>query len=184
MNEMQKSVKHWYLPMIIGILFIGLGIYSFCQPAEAYTSLAIFFGISFVVSGVVESIFTIINRKNIKNWILVLIFAIINIIFGVFCLNHIVFTMLALPIYVGIIVLVKAIIAIVFAFEMKSEKLPMWGFVLTFGILTGIFAFFMMANPAFGGMNIVFWTALAFVAVGIMNIMSSIEMKRIKNALK
>lgn len=45
------TVKHWYIPFIIGILFIGVGIYTFYVPVEAYLVLSIIFSVSFLSQG-------------------------------------------------------------------------------------------------------------------------------------
>ena len=57
LNTLINSIKHWYVPLILGILFLVFGIYIFTVPLETYVTLSILFSISFITSGLFE-IFT------------------------------------------------------------------------------------------------------------------------------
>ncbi len=42
----RNSIKYWYIPLIVGIILIGLGIYTFTSPQESYLALALLFSLS------------------------------------------------------------------------------------------------------------------------------------------
>ena len=44
------SIKHWYLPLLIGLVLLLLGIYVFITPLASYLALSLIFSISFLVS--------------------------------------------------------------------------------------------------------------------------------------
>ena len=68
LHQISNSVKHWYLPLIIGVLFILFGIYIFTVPLETYLTLSIFFSASYIVSGLMDIFFSIGNNKTLKGW--------------------------------------------------------------------------------------------------------------------
>ena len=51
LNETFKSInediKHWYLPLIIGIIFLIIGIWAIITPEATYLSLAMLFSVTF-----------------------------------------------------------------------------------------------------------------------------------------
>lgn len=63
-----KSIKYWYIPLIIGILFILIGGYVFTVPLETYVTLSTLFSISFIVSGLFDIFFSIQNQKILGGW--------------------------------------------------------------------------------------------------------------------
>lgn len=65
-KTIQKTVKHWYVPAIIGALLTVLGIYLFTAPLETYVTLTVLFSISFLVKGILETWFSIQNRKELE----------------------------------------------------------------------------------------------------------------------
>jgi uncharacterized membrane protein HdeD (DUF308 family) len=71
-NETFKSIKdainHWYLLLILGIIFIVTGIWAIITPAATYLSLAILFSVAFFVTGILEIIFSISYRKQLDGW--------------------------------------------------------------------------------------------------------------------
>ncbi len=46
-EPLNGSFKHWYLFLILGCIFLLLGIWIFLTPVEAYLTLAIFFAVGF-----------------------------------------------------------------------------------------------------------------------------------------
>ena len=67
-----RSVKHWYIPLMIGIILIAAGIYAFMVPLETYLTLSVLFSISFIVIGLLDIFFSIRNQQTpIRNYILI-----------------------------------------------------------------------------------------------------------------
>ena len=42
----KNAIKHWYLSLILGILFIFVGIWVFITPVSSYFTLAILFSVT------------------------------------------------------------------------------------------------------------------------------------------
>ena len=67
-KSIRKSARYWFIPLIVGILFIILGGYTIATPLKSYLALAVLFSLSFLVTGTSEVIFAFVNRKEIENW--------------------------------------------------------------------------------------------------------------------
>ena len=44
-------VRLWYLPMILGLILIGLGVWVLATPVEFFITLSLLFAFSFIATG-------------------------------------------------------------------------------------------------------------------------------------
>ena len=87
-KSIRRSVKHWYIHLILGILFILCGIGVIISPQVSYLTLSILFSLSFLVSGITESFFALQNTKNLNGWGWYLVSGLISLIMGIFLLMY------------------------------------------------------------------------------------------------
>jgi uncharacterized membrane protein HdeD (DUF308 family) len=188
LNETIKSVKdtikHWYLPLILGIIFIAVGIWSIMTPASTYLSLAILFSIAFLVVGILEIITSINFRKQLDGWGWTLASGILSSIIGVILILHPQISMITLPLFVGFVVLYRSIMAIAWSIELKKYKVSDWGWLLFEGILGVILSFILIWNPFIAGLTVAVFTGITFITVGIFHIQFSVELKKLNNTFK
>ena len=181
LKTVRNSVKNWYILLIVGLIFLGAGIYCFVSPAESYLALALLFGWSFLISGAIEIVFSISNRDELENWGWTLIFGILTFLVGILLLARPGITMITLAFSLGLLVMFRSIGAISFALDLRNyAENSGWGTLLFFGILGVIFSFLLLWNPAFAGLTIVIWTGLALVTAGIFSIYLSLKLRKLK----
>ncbi|WGH75045.1 DUF308 domain-containing protein [Tenacibaculum tangerinum] len=183
LKSVRKSIKYWYLPLIIGILFILTGFYTFVAPQDSYLALAIIFSASFLASGILEIIFAVSNRDELDHWGWNLFAGIVTAIIGFLLLVNPQVTMITLPLYVGFTILIASFTAVGAAMNLKNYGVLDWGNLMVIGVLGILFSFFLIFNPLFAGMTIVVWTGLAFLAIGGFYVYVSIRLKKLKNNL-
>ncbi len=176
-----RTIKYWYIQLILGLLFITLGLYMFSVPVESYVVLAYAFSLYFVFSGIMNIYFSIANRKSLDGWGWILTGGILEAVLGILLLMRPDISMLTLPFYVGFWVMFRSIYAISWAIELKNYHLMDWGYLLAFGILGLLFSFILIWDPLFSGMTVVIWTALAFIVTGIFQIIFAFKLKKLKN---
>lgn len=179
MKTLQNEVKHWYLPLLSGLLFIGIGIYTFTNPIGSYVALSFLFSMSFLMSGFFEIAFSIINRKEMDNWGWTLIFGLITAVMGILLLMHPEISLTILPLYVGFLMLFRSISAIGYSLELKNYKVKNWGYLIFLGILGIVFSILLIRNPLIAGMTVVIWTGMALITTGIFNLFLSFKLKKI-----
>ena len=176
-----NTVKHWYIPLIVGLIFIGIGIYTLLSPLESYLTLSILFSLSFLFSGLSEIMFSISNHKEIDNWGWTLTFGILTFLLGLLLIMNPAISITTLPIYVGFVVLFRSIMGISYALELKNYGIIDWGNLMAVGILGLIFSFILIWNPLFAGFTIVVWTGLAIILGGVFSVYLSFKLKKIKS---
>lgn len=177
LRGVRGSAKRWYLPLILGIVFIILSILVFLTPISAYVSLAMFFAFAFILAGLVEIIHGISNMNRADAWGWTLTVGFIDLIIGLMLVENPLVTMNILPYYIGFAMLFRSARAIGWSIELKKYKIANWGSLLSIAILGAVFAFICLWNPWFGGMTIVFYTGLAFLIVGAFQVYLSSKLR-------
>lgn len=182
-TDVKESVRHWYLPIILGIILLLTGIWTFRFPGESYIALAMIFSLSFIFSGLLEIFFSISNRDTLRNWGWTLVFGIASLVVGIIMLRNPLISIATLPFYVGFMILFRSIGSIGYAIELKDFGVLDWGTFMVLGVLGILFSSIMLWNPLFGGLNIVIWTGIAFITSGIFNIVLGFRMRKVKKGV-
>lgn len=184
LDSIKKSVKHWYIPLVVGALFIILSIVVFTSPLSSLLTLSVFFALSFLFGGLSEVIFSIANRNQLDNWGWSLVFGIITVIIGFSLVIHPALSIGVLAFYIGFLLLFRSISSISFAIDIKKYGSKNWVGLLIFGILGAIVSFFLIWNPVFAGLSIVVLIALSFLFAGLFSIFLSFQLRKLHKSSK
>lgn len=182
-KSINDTIKFWYLPLILGIIFIIVGILAIMTPSATYFTLATLFSITFVITGIIEIIFSVSHRKQLDSWGWSLAAGILDLIIGLILILNPQISIITLSLFVGFVVLYRSIMDIAWSIEMKKYKLSNWSWLLFIGILGSIFSFILLWNPLFAGLTVAVFTGIALITIGIFHINLSIELKKFKNHL-
>lgn len=180
LGSIRKTGKYWYLLALLGIALILVGIWVFMTPLQSYITLSMLFAFTFLFTGIMELIYAISNRKSLDNWGWSLAGGIVDFLIGVMLIANPQISLLVLPFYVGFAILFRSIMAIGWSIELKKHRVTSWGSLLGIGIIGLIFAFIMLWNPIFAGMTIIFYTAAAFVVIGVFQVYLSLRLRKLK----
>lgn len=180
LKTIKKTVKHWYVPAIIGVLLIVFGIYIFTTPLETYATLTMLFSLSFLFSGIAETFFSVQNRKIIEGWGWYLTGGIFNTVIGLMLLSRPEISAFTLPLVVGFTLMFRSIQGLGFSFELKNYGSLKWENLAIASILGLVFSIILLFNPIFTGISLVVMTALAFIFSGITGIVLGFQLKKLK----
>jgi len=179
LKTVKDAIKHWYIPLLVGVFFIIVGIVVAGSPVTSLITLSILFAISFVIGGIFEIIFSISNRQRLYNWGWSLTFGIITLLVGILLISRPELSIAALVFYIGFTILFRSISSISFAIDIKRYGSPNWVSLLIFGILGAIFSFILLWNPALAGLSLVWFVALSFIFSGTFHIILSFQLRKI-----
>lgn len=175
----QKLSKHWYIPLIVGILFVILSIAVFTSPLSSLLALSIFFALSFLFSGLSEVFFSIANRNTLPNWGWSLAFGILTTIIGFSLVVHPGLSISVLAFYIGFLLLFRSIASISFALDVKKYGSKNWGSLLAFGILGALASLFLIWNPLFTGIGLTILMAVSILFAGLFSIFLALQLRKI-----
>lgn len=180
LKTIRNTVKYWYAPAIIGVLFIVLGVYIFTVPEMTYLSLVVLFSYSFLFSGVLEIWFSIENRRELEGWGWYLASGIFSLLIGILLVIHPVMAAATLPLFVGFSLLFRSFQGLGFAFELRNYGVLKWENLALVSVLGIIFSFLLIANPIVTGVSLVVLTALSFIFVGVNAVVLAFQLRKLK----
>jgi uncharacterized membrane protein HdeD (DUF308 family) len=168
-----RSLRHWWVFAIRGLIFIALGVYMICQPAESFVTLGFLFGLILFLTGVAELLRVTRERTQAnRQWHLML--GIIDILLGIILMGHVATSMAILRIILGLWFLFGGASLLLFSRYGGRSLMLLIG-----AILILVFGLLVLFNPTFGDMTIILWTAIAFIITGLFNVMLGFRLKGI-----
>lgn len=183
-EQIKSAVKYWWVPLLVGILFIVSGIYTLMTPTETFLVLTVFFSVSFLVSGIFEVFFALSARDSLEGWGWLLVYGLINLVVGMILINNPEISVATLPIFIGLLVMFRAITAIGSSMDLKRNGVSDWSYLLILGILGIIFSFILIRNPGFAGLSLGVWVAIALITIGIAAAFFSFRLKDLHTTAK
>lgn len=181
MVALRKIVKYWYVPLLVGILYIILGIWSFNTPVETFLTLAFLFSISFIISGILEIAFAVANRHLAAGWAWRFLSGVIDLVLGSLLLARPEFSFATLTVFVAFWLLFRSFLAIGNSIDLSKIAGSGWGFQLIFGILGVLAGVVLLLNPLLSGIYLVFLVSVGLVTIGIYHIIFALKVKNIKD---
>ena len=183
-DEAKQIIKHWWIPLVAGILQICFGIFFISNPFTTFEALSIF-AISLLISiGIIDAIFIIINRKSIPSWGWNLAAALVYVVLGILISSSLFAQEEFLILLFSFAFLSEGVNGILLSTNMKREGKKGWGFVLAFGILTILCAFILASNVLTAILYIGLMTGITVISSGIELISSGIILLKAEKELK
>ncbi len=179
LNWLKDAVKQWYIPLITGIIFVGVGIWSFTSTEDSFVALSKVFSLAILVVGLLEIYFSIANKDVLDNWGWFLVLGILTTIIGGLLFSKPDISSSTLSLFIGLMLLFRSVVFIGFAYDLKSMGVLEWGTLMVIGVIGVIFAFILLWNPNFAQVAVVVWTGLSFLAVGIFSIYMAFKMRNL-----
>lgn len=175
-----KVHKIWWVPLITGLIAIGLGVWCFCSPEQSLSVFAYVFAGCVLAAGVLNFCYSFMNHHLHTNWGWSLVLGLLEIICGVWL-----FTMPAATLAVafayaaGIWLLVVSINAIGEAsyFSRFSAAWTVWMILIL--AATVLLVFYFLVNPLFGGVVGWMWIGISLLLFGVWRIALAFKIKNL-----
>ena len=178
-NFLHFKVKHWWVSLLLGLLYILIAIGLMFTPLTSYIALSVLFSIAMFASGILETIFAISNRKNIYSWGWYLAGGIIDLLLGLYLMANIGLSMMILPFIIAFWLMFRGFTATGYAMDLKRYGTHNWGWYMAFGILAILCSIGIIWQPGIGAISIIYLIAYTLLIIGIFRIMFSLELKRL-----
>ena len=179
LKSIKEVIKHWYIPLLVGIFFVIVSIVAFTSPESSILTLSILFALSFLLGGISEVVFSITNKSQLENWGWSLAFGLITAIVGFLLLIQPIVSLAIMAFYIGFVILFRSVGAISFAIDIKRYGSKNWGGLLVLGVLGTLFSFILIWNPVFAGLSIVILIALSFLLTGMFSIFLALQLRKL-----
>ena len=171
------GVKNWWVSLLLGLLYILIAICLMFTPLASYVALSVLFSVSMFVSGTLEILFAVTNKKNISSWGWYLAGGIIDMIFGFYLIAYPLLSMEVIPFIIAFWLMFRGFSSVGYAMDLKRYGTRDWGWYIAFGILAVICSLIILWQPAIGALYAVYMISFAFLIIGFFRIMLSFELK-------
>jgi len=180
-SEQNKSVKHWYLNLILGIIYILVSVWVFAKPEITYVSLAMVFSITLLFTGALEIISSIQNRDFLDECGLYFTIGILDIraSIGIIIISQPQIPSEALTLIMGYVFIYRSVKLITWSTKLKNYEARNLGWVLFGSIAAIMLSFLLIWNRTFPQLTLLFFTSFALLMIGISEIyLGKIELSR------
>ena len=181
---MKKQLKYWWLILLRGIIFLLLSFFVFGHPVSALVGLALYIGISLLLTGIFLVVLALTSRDKIENWGWRLAEGIIDVLFAFILLSSPGITASILPFIVGFWTMVYGAMMFADAFQVKKSGDQNWWIGLVGGLLTLLIGYFITNNLLAGAIAITYWIGFGFIIAGLINIGISLRMRKLKTSME
>ena len=175
-----RKTFHWLVPVLFGLAFILIGIWILRSPQESFEKITRFIGAIILISGALQAIFTIGNRKGIPGWGFQLAGDLFDLAVGIALVADPSLLFKLITLFVGIWLIVNSISLFVKAAEAKKHDNRFWrgGFIL--GIFLMVLAIIFLWHPTLLGISLAIWTGLAFIILGLSRIILTVRLRNLR----
>ncbi|MTI30240.1 HdeD family acid-resistance protein [Xanthovirga aplysinae] len=177
MEEGKISAQGWTLAFR-GALLVLMGVLIFRYPVEALVSFVVYLGILLVVEGLLSIIFSFrMNTESFPRGLL-LLFGVLDLIFGTLFLTHPIATVGVIPFVLGFFLIFDAIIQFFYAFSLLWMRINFGSLGILSGIITLILAWIILAIPKAS----VIYIGSAMIVMGVFYLISSFGVNMLRHA--
>ena len=171
--------RHWWVPVIRGIVAIVFGIIAFTHPGLAATTLVLFFGAWVLIDGIFRVVGAIGHRASDPDWGWHLVIGLLGIIVGLLTFHAPGITALALVIYIAAWALMIGASEIAIAIKMRREIKGEW-FLILMGLASIVFAVLLLWNPIAGAAAVIWLIAWYAVVMGVLAIFFGCRLRSLR----
>lgn len=174
--------KYWWLPLLIGLICLGFGLWSVFAPSSALPVIASAFAIGLLIVGIFDGIWGIATSKINPAWGWDLCIAVIDIICGIWMLNMSPANMTMTFLYiVGFWMIFAAFNGIgqIFAVSVYNPFATVLAVILL--VITLFFSFWLIINPVGLGVTAWIWVGIALCCYGVFKISLAFQIKNYRD---
>lgn len=178
-KRLAKEVKNWWIHLVVGVTFIGVGLETHQTPEASFFSLYQLFSIILIVEGAAQLYYAISNSKLLAGWGWYLSNGAFDLIVGLILISRNIISAELLPYFVGLWLIFKGINGVSFSIDLKEYGLKVWWWMLAIFIVTAILGIFVVINPIVGIASLVSLTACAFILLGLVMVGSALHIRQL-----
>lgn len=182
-KSLTQLAKHWWLPLIEGILSIIVGIYAGMHFGSGFMAVSIMVAAFLFASGMVGLCGALVSG-DYEGKFLTVILSVLRLVAGLILVVIPGMAEMYLLIIAGAAFLTLAINMIVLSLQMKKYKTEGWGWMLALGIILVINALILIANPLISVIMISASVCAELIISGIHDILVALQMKKLKAELE
>jgi uncharacterized membrane protein HdeD (DUF308 family) len=169
--------RHWGWLLGYGILTILAGIGALAWPGETLLVVAVLFGVQLIFGGVYRLV-AALSMDDVAGGtrVLYVLLGILSVIIGLWAIRHVLLTLIALVLFLGIFWIVSGTIDIFTA--LSHRGLPERGWTSVTGLLSILAGLIVLAVPGLSLVSLAVILGVWLVIFGLMEIRTAFRIRR------
>src|SRR6266566_5778024 len=169
-----RGGRHWGWVLAFGIITIAVGIAALAWPGRTLVVVAVLFGIQLIVMGIFRFASAIAaDDMTGGNRILLALLGVLSLIIGLYAVRHVLVTLLALALLLGIFWIVSGAVELFTALSHRNMQGRGWTAVT--GILSVLAGFVVLVYPAISLLVLVVVLGVGLLVPGAIQIVFAFQ---------
>ncbi len=171
------KTNHWWIPVLTGAALVTVSIIFMTRPVSAFLGFALVFGWLIFLTGIMNTVFAIRNRKFFYGWVWYLMIGIFEVLIGAAMLFQPQLSAQSLIFFTGFWLMFTSVSRISFSLVLKKLEVSTWWVTLVSSILTVLLSFLIIIYPVIGILSIVYLISFPLLVTGIIAILFGFQLK-------
>jgi uncharacterized membrane protein HdeD (DUF308 family) len=146
MNPNVKKFPTWWLLIVAGSIFLGIGLFAFIDPLSSYMKLVKFTGIALLLNGVLLLVISAVNGKRLRERLWMQAESTLHMLFGILFLFNPLLAFIALPYFIGAWIFLVGLLKMMASLALQ-KTLRGWAFIFGVGALCTLFGLLLLFSP-------------------------------------
>jgi uncharacterized membrane protein HdeD (DUF308 family) len=180
--------RHWgwlfaygLLTLIAGLLTLIAGLAVLIWPSETLLVLAVLFGIQLIISGIFRFVAALATDDLTGGTrVLLALLGVLSIIVGLWAVRHVLLTLLALTVFLGIFWIINGVIEIFTA--LSHREMPQRGWTVAMGVLSVIAGLIVLAFPGLTLLGLAIILGIWLLIFGVMEMTAAFRLRSAAHA--
>ena len=169
--------RNWGWVFAYGLLTLIAGIAVLVWPSETLLVLAVLFGIQLIISGIFRFVGALATDDLTGGTrVLLALLGVLSIIVGLWAVRHVLLTLLALIVFLGIFWIVNGVIEIFTA--LSHRGMPQRGWTVVMGLLSFLAGLIVLAVPGLSLVTLALILGVWLLVFGLMEITLAFRIRR------
>jgi uncharacterized membrane protein HdeD (DUF308 family) len=168
--------RHWGWVLAYGILTLLAGVGVLAWPGETLLVLAVLFGVQLIISGIFRFVAALASEDLTGGTrVLLALLGVLSIIIGLWAVRHVLLTLLALTVFLGIFWVVNGVIDIFAA--LSHREMPARGWAALTGALSALAGIIVLAFPGLTLVGLAVILGIWLLIFGIMEMAAAVRLR-------
>jgi uncharacterized membrane protein HdeD (DUF308 family) len=171
--------RHWGWVLIFGVITVAAGVAVLIWPAPSLLVVAIVFGIQLIVTGVFRFVSAFASADVTGGTrVLWAVLGALSLIIGLYSVRHVLVTIVALALLLGIFWVVNGAIELFAA--LSHREMPARGWTALMGILSVVAGIVILSYPGISVVALAVVLGIWLLLLGMMEITTAIQIRSLR----
>ena len=170
--------RHWGWVLAYGILTLLAGVAVLAWPSETLLVIAVLFGVQLIISGIFRFVGALASDDLTGGTrVMLALLGVLSIIIGLWAVRHVVITLIALVVFLGIFWVVNGLIEIFTA--VAHRDMPDRGWTILMGVLSIFAGLIVLAYPGLSLFGLAVILGIWLLVFGILELMAAFRLRKL-----